>query len=127
TLWPVAYTATALLIARFYDLHMGCKLEPPTALHRPQLWLREATNRDLIAYARAAARAGRLDAIHVAEIEQELSEDGLARSRNNALIEWIEPDQTRAAGKKRAPGKQSRLARPYAHPYYWAAFIYTGL
>jgi CHAT domain-containing protein len=31
TLWPVADTATALLIARFYDLHMSGKLAPPTA------------------------------------------------------------------------------------------------
>ena len=38
TLWPVSDAATALLIAKFYELHMGQRLAPPTALRRAQLW-----------------------------------------------------------------------------------------
>ena len=127
TLWPVSDAATALLIAKFYELHMGQGLAPPTALSRAQAWLRQATDADLGAYARVAAKQGRLESRHVAEIEQELSEEGLNRSRNRALVEWIEPDATRAAGKKKTDGVAKPVARPYAHPYYWAGFIYTGL
>ena len=47
TLWPVADTATALLIAKFYELHLGRHVAPPTALRRAQLWLRQASNVEL--------------------------------------------------------------------------------
>jgi CHAT domain-containing protein/tetratricopeptide (TPR) repeat protein len=126
TLWPVSDAATALLIARFYELHMGQGTPPPTALRAAQAWLRQATDADLQAYARAAAEQGRLESRHLQELEQELSEDGLRRSRNNALIEWVAPAAGSAA-KEKADASALRLARPYAHPYFWAGFIYTGL
>ena len=56
TLWPVSDAATALLIAKFYELHMRQGLAPPTALSRAQRWLRQATDADLGAYARDAAK-----------------------------------------------------------------------
>ena len=126
TLWPVNDMATALLIAKFYDLHLPGRLAPPTALRRAQLWLRQATNADLLAYARGAATQGRLDRKHVAAIEEELSADGLRRARRRALVEWIDPEAPAGTGK---PERRSTsdLGRPYAHPYYWAGFIYTGL
>jgi CHAT domain-containing protein len=127
TLWPVSDAATALLMAKFYELHMGDRLPPPTALRKAQLWLRHATNVDLADYASVAAKQGRLETRHVAEIEQELSEAALARSRNAAAIDWITPSgETQAVGKKTSSNAR-RLARPYAHPYFWAGFIYTGL
>jgi CHAT domain-containing protein len=126
TLWPVSDAATTLLIARFYDLHLGQGLPPPTALSRSQAWLRQATNVDLQAYARAAARRGQLKSRHLRDIEQELGADALQSSRNNALVEWATPDPTRAPNKK-VYGSPNRVARPYAHPYFWAGFIYTGL
>jgi len=116
TLWPVSDVATALLIAKFYELHMGLGVAPPTALWRAQLWLRQTTNAELEAYTRLAAEQGRLESRHVAEIERDLGEEGLTRSRNSALIEWIEPEAARAGGKEMAGTK--RLARPYAHPYF---------
>jgi CHAT domain-containing protein len=126
TLWPVSDSATALLMAKFYELHMDAKLSPPRALWRAQLWLRQASNADLKVYASAAAKEGRLEARHIAEVEQELSEERLTRSRNAAAIQWIAPDAVRAADNGTS-GEENRLARPYVHPYFWAGFIYTGL
>jgi CHAT domain-containing protein/tetratricopeptide (TPR) repeat protein len=126
TLWPVSDAATALLIARFYELHLGEGLSPPTALRRAQAWLREASSDDLAAYAKLAAARGRLERRRLAEIERDLSADGLRRSRNSALIEWVKPDTAKAKGMKAtATGKP--VVRPYTHPYFWAGFIYTGL
>ena len=116
TLWPVSDAATALLIAKFYELHLVAKLSPPAATSRAQAWLRQATNVDLQAYARAAAKQGRLETRHFAEIKQELSVEGLARSRNRAII-----------GLRKSPETGTRLAQPYAHPYFWAGFIYSGM
>jgi CHAT domain-containing protein len=126
TLWPVSDAATALLMAKFYELHMGEGLSPPTALRRAQFWLRQTTNTDLEAYARTAAKQGRLEAHHIAEIERELSSERLARSRNGAAIEWITPGANRTKGGE-PPADARRVARPYAHPYFWAGFIHTGL
>jgi CHAT domain-containing protein len=125
TLWPVDDTATALLIAKFYELHLGTGLSPPAALRRAQLWLRHATNWDLQAYARGAARQGRLESRHLSDIEAKLSEEGLTHSRNAATIQWVAPAGRDPGGKRSAAAKA--LARPYGHPYYWAGFIYTGL
>lgn len=125
TLWPVSDAATALLIAKVYELHMGAHLPPATALHRAQAWLREATSDDLNTYARSAAADGRLQSRHLAEIEEALSPDGPKRSQGGAPVEWA----TRNDPTSRATGSiQPRtIARPYAHPYFWGGFIYTGL
>jgi CHAT domain-containing protein/tetratricopeptide (TPR) repeat protein len=129
TLWPVSDAATALLIAKFYDLHMDRRLLPPAALRRAQAWVRQATDAQLRAYARVAAGRGRLERRQLSEIEAELSEAGLTRSRNSVLIEWGPTEETRGPdkpGEKRRAGAD-RVARPYAHPYFWAGFIHTGL
>jgi CHAT domain-containing protein/tetratricopeptide (TPR) repeat protein len=127
TLWPVSDTATALLIAKFYELHMDDRLPPSTALWRAQLWLRQATNADLQGYARIAARQGRLERSRAAQIGEALSAEGLTRSRSRAAaVEWVAGDPPNAP-RKRTARTAERLARPYAHPYYWAGFIYTGL
>jgi len=130
TLWPVSDTASALLVAKFYELHLGNGLAPPTALRRAQLWLRQATSANLSAYAAGAVRQGRLDRRHLSEIEADLSEEGLKRSRNAAVIQWLSPSEgepERGTPGKRAPVTAKHQALPYAHPYYWAGFIYTGL
>jgi CHAT domain-containing protein/tetratricopeptide (TPR) repeat protein len=125
TLWPVSDAATALLIARFYELHLSGGLSPPTALRRAQTWLREANSEDLAYYARMASALGRIERSRLTEIERDLSADGLRRSRNSALIEWVKPDATKTKGIK-ATAADKPIARPYAHPYFWAGFIYTG-
>ena len=107
TLWPVSDEATALLMAKLYDLHMTGRLSPPTALTRAQAWLREATQDDLKIFAKAATRRGRLETRYLTQIEQALSAE-------------------MAKGEAASPNS-TQPARPYAHPYYWAGFVYTGI
>jgi CHAT domain-containing protein/tetratricopeptide (TPR) repeat protein len=105
TLWPVSDEATALLMAKFYELHMAARLPPSTALHRAQAWLRGATRDDLKNFAKAAVKRGHLEGNYVAQVEQALdAEKGKAASKGS-----------------------TQPAQPYAHPYYWAGFTYTGI
>jgi CHAT domain-containing protein/tetratricopeptide (TPR) repeat protein len=126
TLWPVSDAATALLMAKFYELHMTARLSPPAALHQAQAWLREATADDLTTYAKGAAERGRIDSRQFAEIGQALSAEGLERSRNRAIVQWIGPRSSDGSGSA-SPASATPRARPYAHPYFWAGFIHTGL
>lgn len=115
TLWPVSDAATALLMAKFYELHMDKGASPPAALRDAQHWLREATGQDLNAFAKVASAQGRLHARHLSEIENELSGEGRARAYGSA-------------GDPRTTGASAGApARPYAHPYFWGGFIHTGL
>jgi len=82
---------------------------------------------DLQAYARGAARQGRLETRHISELETELSEVGLKRSRNANAIQWLAPAETERTPPGEPAAAAKRLARPYTHPYFWAGFIYTGL
>ncbi len=125
TLWPVNDAATALLIAKFYELHREAGLAPPAALSKAQAWLRQSTRDELDAYAQAAAGQGRLEGRHLAEIGEELGAEGLAQTRSKALAEWATRDG-RASGASHS-AELSDPDHPYAHPYYWAGFIYTGL
>ena len=50
TLWPVNDSPTSLLVARFYELHILRKMEPPAALKGAQTWLRDANRAELSAY-----------------------------------------------------------------------------
>src|SRR5262249_40026617 len=123
TLWPVSDAATALLMAKFYELHMGSGLPPPTAFRLAQLSLRQATNAELNTYATTAASQGRLEGRHVSEIEQELSERSV--SRNNSAIEAFA--RTQRTGDKEKANTSAQVSRPYEHPYFWGGFVYTGL
>jgi CHAT domain-containing protein len=117
TLWPVSDAATALLMAKFYELHMDTGLSPPAALRGAQEWLRQTSSTELNAYAQAAAARGRLQSRQLAEIERALSTRGAERSPNGAAVR---PNDTASVDQK-APSP------PYAHPYFWGGFIYTGL
>jgi len=124
TLWPVSDAATALLIARFYELHVGERLPPATALHRAQSWLRQATNAELTAYVEEAAKAGRMTTRQASEVARSLSPETLRRGRNRSAVEWITAP-VRAEDQKE-PAASTELARPFAHPYFWAGFVHTG-
>lgn len=112
TLWPVSDAATALLMAKFYELHLGSGVDPPAALRQAQSWLRSASDSDLDGYATLASRSGRLAGQHLATIEHELS------SRPPGKL-------SRGLGNEPQPRAGAPTQR-YAHPYYWAGFIYTG-
>jgi len=95
SLWSVDDVSTALLMIRFYDLHLGQKVAPAAALRQAQLWLRDATREDLQAYVQATQTNGRLAAREAAMLSTVLGEA--------------------------KPG-----AKPFNHPYYWAAFEFFG-
>lgn len=47
TLWEVEDSATAVLMAKFYQLHVKDSLEPSQALRKAQLWLRSANKKEI--------------------------------------------------------------------------------
>jgi CHAT domain-containing protein len=105
TLWPVNDLSTALLMIKFYEYHLkGEKLmetdpmNPAIALRRAQLWLRDVTNAEL------------------ADIFDHF------RKRDSSLRATATAQKQYANFAGRDPRE-----RPFAHPYYWAAFAFYGV
>jgi tetratricopeptide (TPR) repeat protein len=96
SLWKVDDTATALLMARFYQNLLGKRpglkapLPKAEALREAKHWLRDLTAAEVEAL-QNELRAGRLGARPALERDAEVDAE-----------------------------------RPYAHPHYWAAFILIG-
>jgi CHAT domain-containing protein/tetratricopeptide (TPR) repeat protein len=98
TEWPAVDYATTLLVARFYELHLGPQeLRPPVALRTAQLWLRDATVETLRTY------------VTQAFIEKRMSAGNAAWLRDEVLGAYT-PD-----------------TRPFADPAFWADLTITGL
>jgi CHAT domain-containing protein len=127
SLWLVDDLATALLVAKLYDLHLGQPgggLAPPTALRQAQAWLRNSTGTELEAYAGAAARQAKIDPTKLAELSSVLTRgQRTASSRFAGVWDALAGETRRAPQSNPAPGGK----RPFEHPYFWAGFVYTGL
>jgi tetratricopeptide (TPR) repeat protein len=96
TLWPVADASTSLLMARFYENHLGEHMDAPTALSCAQYWIRTSTAvqlglQDL--YARLYESSGKTD----------------KRAFRLMRFYALNPSQ-----------------KPFEHPYFWAGFAYYG-
>lgn len=97
SLWPVNDGSTGMLITRFYEEMFEQGLDPPEALRRAQLWLRDLTEE---------GRQDFLDAHPI--IGAEIRRREISSKRRGRV---------KGAG---APG------RPYSHPDDWAPFIAVG-
>jgi CHAT domain-containing protein len=102
--WKVDDAATALLMARFYENLLGRRaadskpLPRASALTEAKTWLRTLPR---------------------AEATQRLAAlvDGVPRGERGSI---------KAALPTRKPDEAKGEDRPFAHPYYWAAFILLG-
>ena len=126
TLWPVNDLSTALLVARFYDLHRGQGLAPALALRQAQDWLRGAGPQDLRDYVRTAVVDRRLPVVLSESLELAMR----AARRSKGMI-GSQQERSKSAPQTDASVGRSPAdldsAPPFAHPYYWSGFALTGL
>jgi CHAT domain-containing protein len=97
TLWPINDVSTAVLLRQFYQYHLEEGLEPAIALNKAQGWLRDATAGEM----KLADYYERLYQASGRQDKDALKGMRYCRSR---------PD-----------------VKPFAHPYYWAGFTFTGV
>jgi CHAT domain-containing protein len=98
TLWPVADISSALLMGRFYEIHLRDEQPAGEALRSAQRWLRQATAAELDLAGRA--------------------EELLAQART--------PADRAAAYQILRRSRAHPDIQPYSHPYYWAGYFLTG-
>jgi CHAT domain-containing protein len=104
TLWPVRDDSTALLMCRFYELHLGratdqpAPLSPAQALRKAQLWLAQLTTEQL-------------DNYHVQDEE---------------LRNWSFRSPAERGTEGSSTATASSPERPFAHPYHWAPGVFVG-
>jgi CHAT domain-containing protein/tetratricopeptide (TPR) repeat protein len=96
SLWRVDDLSTGLLMGRFYLYHLKRCLDPTLALYRAQRWLRNATAKKL----------------------------GLADLYEKRYRESGQRD--RQAYQAMGFYQKNPQAKPFSHPYFWAAFVYSG-
>ncbi len=129
-LWQVDDLATAFLMAKFYELHLDHHLEPALALKRAQTWLRTSSKAELIAYARKAAAMGVINSQMLANVERMILPVRRSSDHRSGVL-W---NLTQERGKFRSKAvtvrtfnRRNLTMHPFAHPYYWGGFVYTGL
>jgi len=97
TLWTVQSDAAGLVMMKFYQLRQD--KSDVEALNEAARWLRDLTAGKLVEWYQA--------------IMEELPKDSSIRSDIRAAL---------FRARKETPDRKL-----YAHPYYWAAFIITGI
>lgn len=100
TLWPVNDVSTALLMECFYRHHLRDGLDAATAPRQAQAWLRNAKAGDLAEFFEAE--------MHKPDTERFLPYDQASDAWQRFTYDFDEDDHL------------------YAHPVYWAAFIFSG-
>lgn len=100
TLWSVLTMSTAMLTARFYHLWQEKNLDPATALRQAQIWLRDSTDGEKMAY-----------------FQSELPEF--------AQLKGLPPETAQTFFQKVVLSDPND--RSFAHPFHWAAFTFTGV
>jgi CHAT domain-containing protein len=108
TLWAVADVATGLLMGKAYELLQAGRSKA-AALREAQLWLRDLT----------AAQAQEILEAQAAAAGQPTREVALTEMTRMALAQLL-PVQRRFA-------LMDDTERPFAHPYFWAAFQCVGV
>ena len=101
SLWAVNDFSTALLMMRFYEAWREEGQAPPDALHTAQRWLRESTNAEFQAYFKA-------------QLPEFTGDERM-------------PREVASAAYRHFTFSQDKDARPFAHPFHWAGFYYTGV
>jgi CHAT domain-containing protein len=99
TLWAVDDLSTMLLMERFYQGHLQDGLAIAEALRQAQLWLRDVT-------------AG--------ELRERFSTERQMLLSTRLPTEVVTQEYRRFAA-------MDAKERPFAHPYYWAAFTFSGM
>ena len=102
SLWSVSDLSTMMLMVRFYEFWRRDNLEPPEALRQAQIWVRDTSNGKKAEYFGGfLPELGKSDEsqipVYVADILYKASAFG-------------RPDEN-----------------DFEHPFYWAAFGYTGV
>ena len=98
SLWSISDLSTMMLMAKFYELWRNKEHEPPEALRKAQQWVRDTTNREKVAY-----------------FENYLTE-----------FSTDEKSTDTAYNLYKLAIQKNLNTRDFAHPFYWAAFTYTG-
>lgn len=104
SLWSVADVSTAMLMARFYDLWRGEGVEPVHALRQAQQWVRDTTNQEKADYF----------ATHVPELQP----SGATKMAAGVAAEFFSEALLHDDGPN---------AHSFEHPFWWAAFTFTGV
>ena len=92
--------STALLMERFYRNHLKGEMDFPAALQEAQAWLR------------------RLEALEVADYAETCYRQSKP-AQQAELLKW--------RNYYRSQAETDPTAKPFAHPYYWAAFTVNGM
>jgi len=100
SLWSVPDMSTALLMERFYRNHLKGGIDFSAALQKAQVWVR------------------RLEALEVAEYAETCYRQSKP-AQQAELLKW--------RNHYRYQAEIDLTAKPFAHPYYWAAFTVNGM